>query len=415
MAPRLRRHAAILAALVVVVAIAAACVPVTPPPAPKPKPKPTPTTQPPPPIACQALGDWEDALSDPAATTYEVVVDDGVGAPDFETVEATTPTELAEEVAEIESTVGPVTDVGPEVEVGLLAVVPSNDPRYGAPAPNGGQQKLALDHARFDDAWTAGEDGAGVVVAVVDTGVQGNHPDLASNLLPGADFVSSSGGTACTDPNSHGTHVAGIIAQVDNALGGIGGAPGAKILPVRVLNSNGAGTSTDVAEGITWAADHGAKVINLSLGGYGSSSAINTAIAYAVGKNATVVAAGGNDGQFGSPPVYPAAANGSIAVGALNTGTTSRASFSNTNTYLDIAAPGTSIDSTIPTSGYGLKSGTSMSTPFVSAVVALIRRDCALSQAGMLARLQASATQAVSGFAGPLELVDAAAAASACS
>lgn len=339
-------------------------------------------------------------------------MDDGVGAPEFQTVDATTDAELAEQVAEIEATEGPVTDVGEEVEVGLLAVNP-NDPRYATTQ----QQKLALDQANFDDAWVNGEDGLGVVVAVVDTGVQATHPDLAANVLAGADFISTApGGTACMDPNGHGSHVAGIIAQVDDSLGGIGGAPAAKILPVRVLNANGSGSSIDVADGITWAADHAAKVINLSLGG-SSSPSINAALAYAVNtKQVTVVAAAGNGGTSGSPPLYPAALDSPtvIAVGALQTGTMAKASFSNNNTYIDIAAPGTQIDSTIPTSTYGTKDGTSMSTPFVSAVAALILRDCALSPAAVLSKIQSSATQAVSGFAGVVKLVDAAAASLGC-
>jgi subtilisin family serine protease len=415
MAPRLRRHAAILAALVVV-AIAAACVPVTPPPAPKAKPKPTPTTLPAGSVTCQAVDtpEVESSSTAPDAATYEVVVDDGVGAPEFVAVDAVGPAELEQQLDEIEVTIGPVTEVAEEVEVGIQAVTaPQNDPRYGITQ----QQRVALDQVHFDDAWTAGEDGAGVVVAVVDTGVQGSHPDLYPNLLNGYDFVSGAAGP-CADPNSHGTHVAGIIAQADNSIGGIGGAPRVKILPVRVLGANGSGSSPVVASGITWAADHGADVINLSLGGDVQSSAITSAVDYAVGtKGVVVVAAAGNCGQCipANTPSFPAASANVIAVGALTTGQMSKAGFSNNNSYIDIATPGTGIDSTVPTSSYGTMSGTSMATPFASAAAALILRDCALSPAGVLARLQASATQAVSGFAGAVKLLDAGAAASACS
>jgi subtilisin family serine protease len=310
--------------------------------------------------------------------------------------------------------------VGEEVEVGLLEVTPNDDPRYGSTA----QQKTALDQANFDGAWSNGDDGAGVVVAVVDTGVRGDHEDLAGNLLPGVDFASSSAGT-CVDPNSHGTHVAGILGQVDNTIGGIGGAPGVDILPVRVLDANGTGSSTTVAAGIDWAVDHGADVVNLSLGG-AFSQTMSDAVDNAVAAGVVVVAAAGNCGNPNPPldkcpsgqnsPSFPAEKSNVIAVGALSTGSTARASFSNNNTYVDIAAPGTTIDSTLPSGNppYGIKSGTSMATPFVSAVAALVVRDCAPSPPGVLAKIQASATVAVSGFAESEELVDAAAAATNC-
>ena len=394
-----------------------ACLGAPPPPPPAPQPPPPPS--PPAGVSCQALETLSLESDSPAAVAYDAVVDTGGGESEYVSFEAANEAEVAEQVGEIEATVGAVTEISPQVEVGILDVTPNDDPRYNGPPPNGGQ-KLALDQANFDDAWAAGEDGANVVVAVVDTGVQPDHPDLASNLLPGADFVSSSGG-ACGDPNGHGTHVAGILGQVDNTIGGIGGAPGVDILPVRVLGADGNGSPTNVAAGIAWAVANHADVINLSLGA-GSPAGIDDAVNDAVDAGVTVVAAAGNCGdptnlqKCGGVNAlsYPAALQNVIAVGAVTTGQNARASFSNNNTYVDIAAPGTSIDSTVPISSYGTKSGTSMATPFVSAVAALVLGDCPMTPAAILTKLQASATVTVMNFAEPEKFVDAAAASATC-
>jgi subtilisin family serine protease len=146
----------------------------------------------------------------------------------------------------------------------------------GSPDPLRSQQ-WALNQVPFEATWSFAR-GQGVIVAVVDTGVRADHQDLAGQVLPGTDFVNP-GGDGRTDPNGHGTHVAGIIAAaVANGVGIEGGAPGVKILPVRVLDANGQGYSSDVARGIVWAADHGARVINLSLGGNAASDGTRAAI-----------------------------------------------------------------------------------------------------------------------------------------
>ncbi len=353
----------------------------------------------------------------PGDTTYAVAVDDGVGAPQIVTVQAANPVELDQKLAHVDATLGTVTAVDEGGEARIMDVDPSDDPRFGT------VQHVALEQMQFDDAWLAGHDGSDVVVAVVDTGIQGDHPDLAANLLDGVDYVGSGGGT-CVDQHGHGTHVAGIASQVDNEIGGIGGAPETKVLPVRVLDANGTGDWVDVANGISWAVTNGADVINLSLGGAGegnNQTVVNEAIQAAADAGVIVVAAAGNCGSSPSAgcgsantPVYPAAADVAIAVGALSTGTLERAAFSNSDPYVDIAAPGTSIDSTKPASTYGTFSGTSMSTPFVSAVVALILQACqGETHASVLNKLQASATVAATGFAETELLVDAAAAAAA--
>ena len=142
-------------------------------------------------------------------------------------------------------------------------------------------------------AWAAST-GAGVTVAVVDSGVDAGHPDLAGQVLPGTDLVTGTSGVS-SDPNGHGTHVAGTIAALTgNGVGVAGLAPDAKILPVRVLAENGSGMMSAVATGITWAADQGAQVINMSLGATAQVTAVTNAIAYARSKGVVVVAAAGN-------------------------------------------------------------------------------------------------------------------------
>src|SRR5260221_1674878 len=134
--------------------------------------------------------------------------------------------------------------------------------------------------------------GNGVIVAVVDSGVNAAHPDLVGRVLPGYDFVNDL--PNAMDVYGHGTHVAGIIAATQNNLKGISGiAPNAKILPVRVLDENGIGLLVTIAQGIIYAADHAEKIINLSLCGPDYSSTIDAAIQYAMSKNVTVVIAAG--------------------------------------------------------------------------------------------------------------------------
>lgn len=424
---RIRRSLPIAAVLAASLALGA-CLGAAPKPAPAPAPTTTTTkkaattttttTAPPPAgVACEAVETLSLDSEAPDATAYEAVVDDGAGGTEYVTFEAASGEEFYEQIAEIEAMVGVVTDVAEQGEVGVLQVTPGDDPRYGTSGP----QKQALDQARFDQAWANAEDGAGVVIAVVDTGVQGDHEDLAGNLLPGVDFVSDGGGT-CVDSHGHGTHVAGIGGQVDNTIGGIGGALGAKILPVRVLDESGSGTFPDVAAGIDWAVEHEADVINLSLGGESSAPSVETAIENAVAAGVTVVAAAGNCGAPSdkcsslNAPSYPAALPDVIAVGAITTGSVppTKASFSNDNDYVDVAAPGTSIDSTYRGNSYTTMSGTSMATPFVSAVAALILRDCTLSAEQVRVKIQTSASVDAQGFAELVQLVDAAAAGDGC-
>lgn len=229
----------------------------------------------------------------------------------------------------------------------------------------------ALDRLTAEKTWSNYSTGAGTVVAVIDTGVAGSHPDLAGQLTTaGADYVADSG-NGRTDPHGHGTHVAGIVAAVrGNGVGIAGLAPSSKVMPIRVLDEKGSGWSSDIAKGIIYAADHGADVANLSLGGTNQDSPTQTAVNYAMSKGIVVAAAAGNARALDNATNYPAAYPGVLAVASTERDDTS-STFSNTGTYLDIAAPGGRILSTVP-GGYGYMSGTSMATPYVAATAALV-------------------------------------------
>jgi type VII secretion-associated serine protease mycosin len=243
----------------------------------------------------------------------------------------------------------------------LTATTVSNDPMRSS--------QWALDRLKAETAWGQA-DGTGAVVAVVDTGVDASHPDLAGRLTAaGADYVSGSG-DGHTDPQSHGTHVAGIIAAISgNRVGTAGLAPDARVMPVRVLDADGSGWSSDIAKGIIFATDHGADVVNLSLGGPNADSATRTAVEYAVSHGVVVVAAAGNARNDGNQTNYPAAYPDVVAVASTTQADTS-SSFSNTGAYVDVAAPGERILSTVP-GGYAYMSGTSMATPYTAAAAAL--------------------------------------------
>lgn len=248
-----------------------------------------------------------------------------------------------------------------------------NDPRF--------EEQWGLNRVGVQSAWNT-TCGAGVVVAVIDTGVAcSNHnqfhqlSDLAgTHCVPGYDFVDDD--THPDDEQGHGSHVAGTIAQTtNNGVGVAGIAYCSSIMPVRVLNENGSGTLADVAEGIIWASDHGAQVINLSLGGGGHSKVMADAIAHARNQGTVVVCAAGNNGRYVESP---ASEPGAFAVSAVDSND-NIASFSSRGPEVDIAAPGVGIlQQTICDHGrnrceqFVAWSGTSMATPHVAGVAALV-------------------------------------------
>lgn len=218
-------------------------------------------------------------------------------------------------------------------------------------------------------AWDLTTGSSSVVVAVVDTGVNASHADLTGKVLTtGYDFVNN--GTDTSDWNGHGTAVAGVIAPAsNNALGVAGVAWANPILPIRVLAADGSGTYSAIASGIIYAADHGAKIINLSLGGTASSQTLQDAVNYAWSKQCVIVAAAGNAGN--STLVYPAACTNVVAVSATNS-SDGIPTWSSYGSYVSLAAPGDSIVTLYGTNQYAAWSGTSFSSPVTSGVLALM-------------------------------------------
>ncbi len=211
--------------------------------------------------------------------------------------------------------------------------------------------------------------GSGIVIAIVDTGVNCSHPDLKNNCIAGRDFVNRDNDPS--DDHGHGTHVAGVASAVtNNGIGVAGAGWSASIMPIKALGSNGNGGHATIADGIVWAADHGAHVVNMSLGGFYSSSTLRNAVSYAIGKGVSVISAVGNDNS--SNPTYPTAYPGVIGV-AATTQSDGRASFSNYGDTVDVAAPGVGILSTVMAGGYQAWSGTSMATPIVAGIAGLLK------------------------------------------
>lgn len=257
----------------------------------------------------------------------------------------------------------------------------------------GAKDQYHLSKINAFEAWDLTR-GTGVTVAVLDTGVDLAHPDLKGNLVTGYDAISKSNNPK--DMNGHGTHVAGVIAAVTNNRQGVAGvAPGAKIMPIKVLGENGGGDLGSIVDGIQWATDHGAQVINMSLGGPIESPSWAEAVAYAAKKQVVVVAAMGNERDQGNPKNQPAATPGVIAVGATDPAD-KITEFSSYGEWISVAAPGFAIKSTFPTYScetyraykqnpeyfpaeskialkYASVSGTSQASPVVAGIVALMK------------------------------------------
>ena len=333
----------------------------------------------------EALTDAGLAEIEPVAGTDFVVAEDEPGA-------APAPLEAR----------AVIVDARPPVRMQATAL-PPNDPGFPY------QWHLAA--VQVPAVWDLTR-GAGVTVAVLDTGVAyenaGPHllaPDLAATrFVPGFDFVD--GDDHPNDENGHGTHVTGTIAQsTGNGIGVAGVAPDVSIMPLRVLDAVGGGSDVAAAAALRWAADHGAHVANLSFGGPTGSPLLSDAVAYATGMGVTIVAAAGNAGT--GAITYPAAERNVIAVGAVRFDRT-RASYSNVGPALDIVGPGgdLSVDQNLDSYRDGVLQqaigadgqfcycflqGTSMASPHVAAVAALVVSRGVAAPAAVLAVLQASA------------------------
>lgn len=275
----------------------------------------------------------------------------------------------------------------------------------GVPSDNDYSKQWGNISLNLEAAWDQGKQNNSIIIAVVDSGIIPNHADLRDNLLKGADFVGgyysdhpSNFNMTDEDPTdettyenygSHGTHVSGIIGAVGNNNKGIAGVNwNTNILPIRALGEYGYGDSWDISEGIYYAISQGVDIINLSLGGAESSSNIHEAIKEAHKNNIVVVAASGNGGEDGigdSQVSYPAAYEETIAVGAINKDNII-SSYSNYGDRLDFVAPGGDYNGSIystwgyyengdTVSGYQYMQGTSMATPYVSGIIALLLAD----------------------------------------
>ncbi|WP_276301569.1 S8 family peptidase [Halorussus lipolyticus] len=240
-----------------------------------------------------------------------------------------------------------------------------------------GQQRIESDvlHAN-------GELGSGADVAILDTGIDSDHPDLTDKLGAGKAFATCSTRGGCRygakkadntcyeswdDDNNHGTHCAGIAAGDNNSQGVIGAAPDVTLHAVKVLDGCGSGSFSDIAAGIEYTADQGWDVASMSLGGSSGSSALKDAVQYASSKGVFLVAAAGNSGPCTDCVGYPAAYSEVMAVSSTASDDT-LSDFSSTGPEVDIAAPGTDIYSSVANGGYDTYSGTSMATPHVAGV-----------------------------------------------
>ncbi len=264
---------------------------------------------------------------------------------------------------------------------------------WGKHAPSTPGIHWNIRRLKAPQAW-AKTQGSGVLVAIIDTGVDCAHPDLKCNLADGANMTNSS--TPPIDDNGHGTHVAGIIAGQGKDGGVFGVAPQVTIIPVKVLNADGSGNLSDVVSGIYWAMTHGARVINMSLGAPTSAAALEQAVHKAYQAGVVIVAASGNDGENasrsgGASTVdYPGAYPWVIAVAASDR-SDHIAPFSSFGPAVDITAPGDGILSTVP-NGYEKMSGTSMASPHIAGVAALAVASGASGPESVKAALNTSAS-----------------------
>lgn len=252
---------------------------------------------------------------------------------------------------------------------GLFSVAERDGRAYVTGAPNDpsfpAQWHLAQIHVPA--AWGI-TTGSSLPIAIIDSGADLAHPDLAARLAGGWNFLS--GTSATQDGQGHGTAVGGVIGAITNNLAGVAGVTwNNPIMPLVVVDAAGYADYSNIAAAITYAADHGARIINISIGGTSSSSTLQNAVNYAWGKGAIIFAAAGNSAS--GAPLYPAGCTNVVAVAATDAAN-ALASFSNYGSWIDLDAPGVNILTTTAGGGYGYWSGTSFSSPIAAGVGALV-------------------------------------------
>lgn len=326
----------------------------------------------------EGAGTRSKSISDRINKKFGTTSYDSINSTDVLLLKNTSRTPTEEIIKEINnSRDADIQIAGPNYKVWMMMDV--NDPMV--------KDQYAIDKVQARKAWDITQGSEGTVIAIVDTGIDLSHPDLKDKLLPGfsalKDKDDSHGQTKGGDDNGHGTHCAGISAGIGNNGVGISGiALKNKILPVRVLGGAGSGSMFSIAKGLEWAANNGAKVISMSLGGPSSvmDIVVERAVKKAIAKDAVVVAAMGNSAK--EEKMVPACIKGVVAVGATDNKDV-KAPFSTFGSHITVSAPGVNILSTFPTydvalsqyfpKNYASLSGTSMATPVVSGVVGLMR------------------------------------------
>jgi len=254
----------------------------------------------------------------------------------------------------------PIKRAGTQPRLKTVAPLAPNDPLWSS--------SWSLTKTNATAAWSLTTGASETVVAVLDTGVDLSHPDLQGSFVQGYDVVNRDDDPS--DDHGHGTMVAGVVAaRANNGIGGVGACSRCSVMPVKVIAGNGSGNAADVAEGILWAADHGARVLNMSFVLSGPDESVAQAIEYARGRGIVVVAAAGNAGT--ADVTFPAAYPGVVSVAGTDTAD-ARYEWSSYGGWVRLAAPGCNLTTT-PGAGYGDFCGTSSATALVSGVAGLVR------------------------------------------
>jgi len=246
---------------------------------------------------------------------------------------------------------------------------PGNGGGGGSEDPPPQETPWGISHVNAADSSDKGKD---VKVAIVDSGIDLDHPDLADNIAGSIDFTGSRKGP--NDENGHGSHVAGTVAGVNNTIGVIGVAPDADLYAVRVLDRRGSGRWADLADALDWCGANDIDIANMSLGGSSAPTYVKTACDNALANGCLPIAAAGNAGDGSTTTTelsFPAAYSSVVSVGAVRSNDT-LASFSNTGNHVEVCAPGVGVLSTYKNAGYATLNGTSMASPHAAGIAALI-------------------------------------------